>query len=208
MQPQAQRQQQRGTDNRRVQTPGQGAPPRQADRRPPQQGQGRRGDVGQPQQPRREPHEQREVREPEPNRPMYRRDPDSKAAQNSRAAILALKPGQQVYVVPFGKRATLIRVLAEKDQAIVQSGIFEMQIPLADLEAVREPIEPPKKPKEKPATPAPKPPPPAAASDGPAPALAQGDGATEPPSPEASTPVPPEVPAVPFNPPDSDSPTP
>ncbi len=76
-------------------------------------------------------------REPRQDRPMPRRSPDSKAAQASRQAVLATPPGQQVYVVPFHKRATLIRFNHEKDQAIVQSGAFEMQIPIADLEPAR-----------------------------------------------------------------------
>ncbi len=41
--------------------------------------------------------------------------------------------------MPFHKRATLIRLNPDKDQAVVQSGIFEMEIPLADLEPIRQP---------------------------------------------------------------------
>jgi hypothetical protein len=91
------------------------------------------------------------------NRPMSRRDADSRAAKTSRHALLDVKPGEQVFVVPFNKRATLIRILADKDRAIVQSGIFEMQLPLADLEPLRD--NPPavpfagKKPKRKKDTP-------------------------------------------------------
>lgn len=69
--------------------------------------------------------------------PMARRDPGGQVARENRRKILAVQPGQQVYVVPFHKRATLIRINEEKDQAVVQSGIFEMEIPLADLEPVR-----------------------------------------------------------------------
>jgi len=72
------------------------------------------------------------------DRPMQRRSPDGKAARSNRDALLAVEPGQQVYVVPFNKRATLIRINADKDQAVVQSGIFEMEISLADLEPIRE----------------------------------------------------------------------
>jgi DNA mismatch repair protein MutS2 len=75
--------------------------------------------------------------EPSEARPMARRSPDSKAAVASRDALLATQPGQQVYVVPFNKRATLIRINADKDVAVVQSGIFEMQIPLADIEPLQ-----------------------------------------------------------------------
>lgn len=81
------------------------------------------------------------------NRPMHRRSGQSRAAQDNKAALLGIEPGQQVFVVPFNKRATLIRILAEKGQAIVQSGIFEMQLPLADLEPIREP--PPQQKKSK-----------------------------------------------------------
>jgi DNA mismatch repair protein MutS2 len=69
-----------------------------------------------------------------PDRPIPRRHPDSKAAHANRQVILATEPGSEIYVVPFHKRATLIRLLPEKDQAVVQSGIFEMTIGLADLE--------------------------------------------------------------------------
>jgi dsDNA-specific endonuclease/ATPase MutS2 len=72
-----------------------------------------------------------------PDRPMPRRRPDSQTAKANREAILAAQPGSEVYVVPFGKRATLIRLLPEKDLAVVQSGIFEMTIGLADLEPSR-----------------------------------------------------------------------
>jgi hypothetical protein len=91
---------------------------------------------------------------------MYRRDPESKAAQASRQILLSLEPGKQVFVVPFNKRATLIRINADKDQAVVQSGIFEMEIPLADLEPVAEPPDP-RKDKAKP-----RPRPPAGARQG------------------------------------------
>jgi len=71
------------------------------------------------------------------DRPIPRRRPDSQAAKANREAVLSVQPGSEVYVVPFRKRATLIRLLPEKDQAVVQSGIFEMTIGLADLEPAR-----------------------------------------------------------------------
>ena len=71
-----------------------------------------------------------------PDRPIRRRRAGSKKARASRKAILAAAPGAQVYVVPFGKRATLIRFIPDKDLAVVQSGAFEVQIPIADLELV------------------------------------------------------------------------
>ena len=51
--------------------------------------------------------------------------------------MLDTPPGEKVYVVPFHRRATLIRFNPGKDQAVVQSGAFEMQIPIADLEPIR-----------------------------------------------------------------------
>lgn len=73
---------------------------------------------------------------PASDRPMPRRNEDSAAARKNRAALLSAQTGSQVFVVPFHKRATLIRLNAEKGLAVVQSGIFEMELPLADLEPV------------------------------------------------------------------------
>ena len=72
------------------------------------------------------------------DRPMPRRRGDTKAAKANREHLLKTPPGEQVYVVPFHKRATLIRFDQAKDQAVVQAGAFEMQVPIADLEPVRE----------------------------------------------------------------------
>ena len=134
--------------------------------RPPQRGPGREGGsregaaregqrqparVGQAQAaPYRERHT-----EPLPNRPITRRDPDSRAAQDSRQAVLDTPPGQSVFVVPFNKRATVIRIDAQKEMVVVQSGIFEMEIPLADVEPIRA-AKPPEE--KKPHPPAKKPP--------------------------------------------------
>lgn len=71
------------------------------------------------------------------DRPVVHRDPQSRTAKASREAVLATPPGEQVYVVPFRKRATLLRVDAAKDLAVVLSGAFEMQVPLADVEPVQ-----------------------------------------------------------------------
>ncbi|MGA2266278.1 MAG: MutS2/Smr-associated SH3 domain-containing protein [Phycisphaerae bacterium] len=71
---------------------------------------------------------------PQEDRPMRRRSPQSRDAQQSREKLLATPPGQKVFVVPFNKPATLIRINADKGQAVVQSGAFEMELPLADLE--------------------------------------------------------------------------
>jgi DNA mismatch repair protein MutS2 len=74
---------------------------------------------------------------PQADRPMQRRSPQSRDAQKDRQALLATQPGQKVFVVPFNKPATLIRINTDKDQAVVQSGAFEMELPLADLEPLR-----------------------------------------------------------------------
>ncbi len=84
------------------------------------------------------PGEKSRPKERPKDRPLHRRSPDSRAAKADRQAVLKVAPGQQVYVVPFHKRATLIRFHHEKDQAVVQAGAFEMQIPIADLAPVRE----------------------------------------------------------------------
>jgi len=76
--------------------------------------------------------------EPARDRPVARRKPGSAAARASRQAVLDTAPGGKVYVVPFRKRATLIRLNPERDEAVVQAGAFEMQIPIADLEAVKD----------------------------------------------------------------------
>ena len=83
------------------------------------------------------------TRKSAPPRPMRRRRPSGPAAKATREALLAIQPGSPVYVVPFNKRATLIRINTEKDQAVVQSGIFELEIPLCDLEPM------PKRPPDK-----------------------------------------------------------
>ncbi len=77
------------------------------------------------------------ARERARDRPIRHRSPDSKEAKKSREAVLSVKPGQRVFVVPFNKPATLVRIDAEKDHAVVQSGVFEMEIPIADLEPIR-----------------------------------------------------------------------
>ena len=92
--------------------------------------------VRRPARPKR-PGKESKAKGPPPDRPIQRRSPESHAAKKNRNAVLATQPGQQVFVVPFNKRATLIRINEEKDQAVVQSGIFEMEIPISDLEPVR-----------------------------------------------------------------------
>jgi hypothetical protein len=94
------------------------------------------------------------------DRPIQRRRPDSVAARANSAAVLRMQPGQQVFVVPFRKRATLIRFNEAKDQAVVSAGAFEMTLPLADLEPAREREDSPAEasPRQQPRPPRPKPP--------------------------------------------------
>jgi DNA mismatch repair protein MutS2 len=70
------------------------------------------------------------------DRPLPRRSPKSKAAKRSHEQLLAAQPGEAVYVIPFRKRATLVRLRPDKGAAVVQSGAFEMELPLADIEPV------------------------------------------------------------------------
>jgi len=70
------------------------------------------------------------------DRPIIRRRAGSRKARASRKRVLATAPGAPVYVVPFGKRATLIRFISDKDLAVVQTGAFEIQVPISDLEAI------------------------------------------------------------------------
>ena len=89
--------------------------------------------------------QQRKPKGPPPDRPIRHVEPDSKAARANTQAVAKLQPGDAVFVIPFNKRATLIRVDVEKGQAVVQSGIFELDLPLADVEPIREAAPPPKK---------------------------------------------------------------
>jgi dsDNA-specific endonuclease/ATPase MutS2 len=75
------------------------------------------------------------AKKPKP-KPLRRGRKGAKNAKASRESVLATAPGKQVYVVPFAKRATLIRFILEKDVAVVQSGAFEMQLPISDIEPV------------------------------------------------------------------------
>lgn len=70
------------------------------------------------------------------DRPIPHRKADSARARTNRRAVAAMSPGSEVYVVPFQKRATLVRVDEAKAVAVVQSGAFEMQVGLADVEPV------------------------------------------------------------------------
>ncbi len=72
------------------------------------------------------------------DRPVPHRHPNSRSARENRDALLALQPGQPVFVVPFNQQATLIRFADDKSQATVQAGIFEMRVSVADLELVKD----------------------------------------------------------------------
>ena len=128
--------------------------------RPPRKG-GARGDRSARRGERRRGRgeDDRARREPEKNRPMDRGKATGRAADAKRNTLMALAPGEKVYVVPFHKRATLIRFRPERDVAVVQSGIFEMEIPLTDLEPLRtRSPKPPKRREKPPAEKKPKPP--------------------------------------------------
>ncbi len=71
------------------------------------------------------------------DKPVTHRNPKTHRARASRAALLALPANSEVYVVPFRKRATLLRVDEHKNVGTVQSGAFELEVPLADLEPVK-----------------------------------------------------------------------
>lgn len=70
------------------------------------------------------------------DQPLRHRAAKGKDAEKRKKKVLAVQPGQQVFVVPFRKRATLIRFVPDREQAIVQAGAFELEVPLVDLEAV------------------------------------------------------------------------
>ena len=54
-------------------------------------------------------------------------------AQSNLQKIIATKPGELVFVIPFNSTATLIKIDERKQVAFVQKGAFEMQVKLSDL---------------------------------------------------------------------------
>jgi DNA mismatch repair protein MutS2 len=78
-----------------------------------------------------------ELREAGKDRKLRRRSPESAAARRSREAVKHLRPGEMVYVVPFRKRAKLLRIDEEKQLGVVLSGAFEMEVPLGEIEPDR-----------------------------------------------------------------------
>jgi hypothetical protein len=84
---------------------------------------------------------------PKADKPIPHRKAGSARARANRKAVAKLAPGSDVFVVPFHKRAKLVRIDEAKDVAIVLSGAFEMQVALADVEPLTD-IKP--RPKRKP----------------------------------------------------------
>lgn len=72
----------------------------------------------------------------QPPKPVPHRKLSPRQAEANTQAVLATPPGEKVFVVPFSKQATLIRFQESKNIAVVQSGIFELEIPLTDLEPI------------------------------------------------------------------------
>ena len=72
------------------------------------------------------------------SRPVVHRDPKSRRARQTGKKVLELPIGSEVYVVPFRKRARLLAVDAAKQQVKVQTGAFELQVALADVEPIAE----------------------------------------------------------------------
>ncbi|MCK5114666.1 MAG: DNA strand exchange inhibitor protein [Phycisphaerae bacterium] len=70
------------------------------------------------------------------NRPIPHGKTQGKPAAENRKALLATKPGEKVFVVPFNTAATLVRIDEGKDQITVQRGAFEMQVKISDCEPV------------------------------------------------------------------------
>ena len=72
------------------------------------------------------------------DRPMRPKAPSKKSAQATRKWLLEAAEGTEVFVAPFKRRARLVRVDTEKDQATVLSGSFELEVPLSDLQRPRQ----------------------------------------------------------------------
>ncbi|MHC4563870.1 MAG: endonuclease MutS2 [Planctomycetota bacterium] len=72
------------------------------------------------------------------DKPMRRPKRGMLQTRRNRLQLLAAQPGEEVFVVPFNRRAQLVRIDEEKNQAIVLSGNFEMQVPLTDVQPIGE----------------------------------------------------------------------
>ena len=73
---------------------------------------------------------------PPANRPIPHGKTKGKTADENRKALLEIKPGEKVYVVPFNTAATLVRIDTDKDKITVQRGAFEMQVKISDCQPV------------------------------------------------------------------------
>ncbi len=85
---------------------------------------------------RREDSPARSKPKPQQDRPIKHGQIQGKAADKNRKKVLATKPGEKIFVVPFNTAATLVRIDESKGKAIVLRGAFEMQVALSDLEPV------------------------------------------------------------------------
>ncbi len=82
-------------------------------------------------------HKHNVPRRPQPPQPVPHRKLSPAQVEANTQAVRSVSPGEKVFVVPFNKQATLIRFQEGKNVAVVQSGIFELEIPLTDLEPVK-----------------------------------------------------------------------
>jgi len=61
-----------------------------------------------------------------------------RSADARRRAVLAAEPGDEVFDVPFDRACTLIRIDADKGQAVVDSGAFELQVAISDIRPMKD----------------------------------------------------------------------
>ncbi len=71
------------------------------------------------------------------DRPLRHGKAKGKSANSHRTAVLAVTPGEDVFVVPFNRSCTLVRIDADKDLAIVQTGAFELQVAISDIKPTK-----------------------------------------------------------------------
>jgi DNA mismatch repair protein MutS2 len=73
------------------------------------------------------------------DKPMKRGKPGKgKRATKHAKAIESLKPGDKIFLISFNQSYTLIRMDVDKAQAVVQSGTFELTVPLSDCRVARD----------------------------------------------------------------------
>ena len=67
------------------------------------------------------------------DKPMQRgKTPAGKRAAKHSKALESLKPGDPIFLISFNDSYTLVRLELDKAQAVVQSGVFELTVPLSD----------------------------------------------------------------------------